>query len=607
MTWQDFRERVNLRLFKHKDQVLGIFKGLNIAFTVLSLGTLIWMYGFALSAEDEQFAFFIIKSSFGFYVFHYLVRIIYDFHPVELIRKTWFEGLMMGVLLVEGLFHMLTGNLLLATLFEKIGISGFSEISTVLIQLYFMVVVITEFVKNSELLPTIRLNPAVIFVLSFVIIIGSGTFLLMLPQMTTNGISFSDALFTSTSSTCVTGLLTVDPQVTFTFKGQFVILALIKIGGTNIIAFGGFLALVSKLGVGVKHHSVIEGFVNRDNILSAKGMLGKVILWTTSIELVGATAMYFLWSPDVQWYDNGQRIFYSIFHAMSAFNNAGIALFTDGFYNETLRTNYLVHWVIILEIFFGALGILAIFDLFEPKSLRDRLKHPWKQINFSTKIALYFSLWLVGIGAAVIFLLERDNTLAGQSLFGQITGAVFAAVTPRTAGYNTINYAVLSVPTIMVTMALMYVGASSSSTGGGIKTSSLAIIWADMKAAMTGREHAVLYKRTITSTLKTNAYSIAIIYIVMNFIGALLLSISEKHILAMPGRSGIDLVFEQVSAFSTVGLSLGITSSLSEMGKYILVGSMFVGRVGTFTIAFALAGKFVQRKYKYPEAETVVG
>lgn len=607
MSWSQFREKANLLLFKSKEKVLGAFKGLSIAVTLLAIGTMIWIYGFRLTEEDKQVALYIIKGSFLFYIIHYLTRIVYDFHPIDFLKRTWFEGVMMSLLLIEGISSSLFDTLLLENIFTSIGLSGFAGFSTVIIQVYFLIVVINEFLRNSDFLPRIKLNPAIIFVLSFVTIIMGGTFLLMLPEMTTNGISFIDALFTSTSATCVTGLMTLDAHTAFTFKGQFVILALIKLGGTNIIAFGGFLSLMSKVGVGIRHHQVIEGFVAKNNILSASGMLGKVLLWTLMIELGGAAAMYYLWDPNIQWYDNGERLFYSVFHSVSAFNNAGISLFTDGLYNEAVRYNYLVHWVVAIQIFLGALGILAIFDLFQPEKLRLRLKYPWKQIDFSTKIALYVSLWLVAIGAVFIYFTERNGTLAGHSLFGQVTGAVFQAITPRTAGYNTVNYAALSVPTVMMMIALMYIGASSTSTGGGIKTSSLAIIWADVRAVMTGQERAVLWKRTIGPGLKSSAYSIAIIYVVMNFLGIILLSFSEWQILSMPQFDLTDLAFEQVSAFSTVGLSLGITGLLSEAGKYILVASMFVGRVGTFTIAFALAGKFAQQKFKYPEADTIVG
>lgn len=608
MSWQQIRERINLYLFKNKERTLGVFKVFNMLVTVLAIGTILWMYGFPLTEQDEKVAFAIIKGSFIFYVVHYLTKIIYDFNPRQFIRNSWFEGLIMLILTIEGICYSLFGKLITGTLAESMGVTYFADISTVLVQFYFLIIVVTEFARNSDLLPKFKVNPAFIFVMSFVFIIFGGTFLLMLPQMTVAGsLSFVDALFTSTSATCVTGLMTVDPHVVFTFKGQFVILMLIKLGGLNIIAFGGFLALAAKFGVGVKQHQVIEGFVNRDNILSAKGMLGKVILWTTTIEAVGAILIYYLWKPSIQWLDNGERIFYSIFHSISSFNNAGISLFTDGFINDAVEDNYLVHWVVMALIFFGALGILTIFELFEPSSLRLRMRYPWKRISFSSKIALYFSLALVVIGAAMFFFFEKDGVLAGKSLFGQITASFFQSVTPRTAGYNTVDFTILSVPTIMTIMALMYIGASSSSTGGGIKTSSLAIIWADVRASMTGRQHATLFKRTISPALKSSAYSIAIMYVIMNFIGGLLLCTTEAHILAMPGRSAIDLIFEQVSAFSTVGLSTGVTGLLTDVGKYIVTISMFVGRVGTFTIAFALAGRFVKYNFKYPDGETLVG
>ena len=607
MAWSQFRERANLFLFKNKESVLGAFKAVNIVVTLLAIGTMIWIYGFKLNDGENKLALLIIKGSFSFYIIHYLARIIYDFHPLEFIRSTWFEATMVILLIIEGFSYTVFDTLLIETIFANLGFAGFRDISTVIIQIYFLVVVITEFFRNSDFLPRIRLNPAVVFVLSFVFIILGGTFLLMLPEMTTKGISFVDALFTATSATCVTGLMTLDPHTAFTFKGQFVILTLIKLGGLNIIAFGGFLSLMSKVGVGIRHHQVIEGFVARNNILSASGMLGKVILWTTLIEGMGSVALYQLWNPNIAWYDNGEKLFYSIFHSISAFNNAGISLFTNGLTNELVANNYLVHWVIIIQIFLGGLGILALFDLFEPSRLRDRLKNPWKQIDFSTKISLYFSVGLVVIGAILIYAFESEKSLSEHSLFGKITGAVFQSVTPRTAGYNTVDFGVLSVPSIMLIIALMYIGAGSTSTGGGIKTSSLAIIIADIKAVMTGQDRAVLFKRTIGPGLKSSAYSIAIIYIVMNFIGALLLSISEWQLLLMPQFSVADLVFEQVSAFSTVGLSRNLTAYLSETGRYIIIASMFVGRVGTFTIAFALAGKFVQHKFKYPEADTIVG
>jgi len=607
MSWPQIRERINLYLFENKERNLGILKFLNVIVTLGALGTLVWMYGFSLGEAQEDLAFLIIKTSFTFYVFQYLVKVIYDFQPRDFIRRTWFEGAMMGILIAEGISYSFTDELIITKLFGRLGVDSAIGISTLFIQVYFLLVVIAEFIRNSDLLPKVRLNPAVIFILSFLCIILTGTLLLTLPEMTVKGsLPLTDALFTATSASCVTGLMTIEVSTVFTFKGQLIILLLIKLGSLNIIAFGGFLALMGKFGVGVRHHRVIEGFVNRDNILSAKGMLGKVIMWTFAFEILGAIGLWYLWEPSLEWSSQGERIFSSIFHSVSAFNNAGISIFENGLANEALRFNYLAHWVIICLVFFGSLGILSVFDLFSIKRLRDRLRHPWKQIQFSTKIALYISVLLIVAGAISIFLLERNGSLAGKSLFGQITGSVFHSVA-RTSGFATLDVKLFDIPTIVILIALMYIGASSGSTGGGIKTSSLAVIFADLRSAMTGRERTVLWKRTLNSSLKSKAYSIAIIYVVMIFLGVILLSISESHLLGTSGWSFIDLAFEQVSAFCTVGLSRGVTPLLSEPGKLIVIASMFIGRVGTFTIAFALAGHFVKQRFKYPEADMMVG
>jgi Trk-type K+ transport system membrane component len=287
-------------------------------------------------------------------------------------------------------------------------------------------------------------------------------------------------------------------------------------------------------------------------------------------------------------------------------NNAGISLFTDGLANPAVGSNYIIHWIITILVFFGALGMMAMFDLFDLRSLRARMKQPWKQIQFSTKIALYFSMWLVVVGAGMFFILERNGTLEGQSMFGKITTSVFQSVT-RTSGFSTVDIGAVGIPMLFILIILMFIGASSSSTGGGIKTSTFAIIYADVMATIRGRDYPELFKRTINKVLQSRAYSVLLFFIVGNLICIFILSITEEHILNQQGRTILDLIFEQVSAMGTVGLSTGITADLSVIGKLIMVFSMFVGRVGTFTVAFAFAGKLLRAHYKYPEGHTMVG
>jgi len=252
------------------------------------------------------------------------------------------------------------------------------------------------------------------------------------------------------------------------------------------------------------------------------------------------------------------------------------------------------------------LGMVAIFDLFDVNRLRERMHQPWKQIGFATKIALYFSIGLVVIGAGAYWALEYNGTLKGMSVFGQFTTSVFQSAT-RTSGFNTVDIGAVGVPMLFLLVILMFIGSSSSSTGGGIKTSTLSIVMADVWRTVRNLDHVQLFKRTVPGVLRSRAYSVLLFFLVGNTLAIFMLSISEQHILAMDNRGIMDLIFEEVSAFGTVGLSTGITALLSPLGKVIIMLSMFVGRVGTLTVAYALGGRTVQTHTKYPEGHTMVG
>ena len=608
MNLQEFRERVNVALYSSKEQVLVTMKFLNLGVSATALFVLAAYYGFSHASETAETLIAIVRSSFVFYVLHYITKVLYEFHPLQFIRKTWFEGLVMSVILIEGVSDLLTGQLLIGRFLERMGFVGIQDLYTLFIQGYFFVIVFAELIRQGNVLPRVRINPALIFIMSFLGLIAIGTVLLMLPEMTVNpgGMNMLDAFFTSTSATCVTGLMVVDAASFFTFKGEFVLLLLIQLGGLNIIAFGSFLALVARFGVGIRQHDVIEDFINRDNFNASNGMLSKVIKWCIGIEVVGTLAMHVSWGNDVVFSTLGSKWFHSVFHSISAFNSAGITLFTSGLTHEDLSTNWSIHWVVTLLVFFGALGTVAIFDLFDPKRLRERMSQPWKQIGFATKIALYFSLGLVAVGATAFWFLERSGTMQDMSDFGQFTTSIFQSVT-RTSGFSTVDIGAIGVPMLFLFLILMFIGSSSSSTGGGIKTSTLSIVMADVWKTIRNLDHVQLFKRTVPASLRSRAYSVLLFFIIGNTLAIFLLTITESHILAMPNRGILDIIFEEVSAFGTVGLSTGITPELSPIGKIIISLSMFIGRVGTLTIAFALGGQLIQRHFKYPEGHTMVG
>lgn len=608
MSIQRIREWINLKIYDSKTIALNFMRSMLVVVSLIAFVTLIYYHGFPQTEESRGMLILIIQGSFAVYIFNFLLRILYSFEPLKLIRERWFEGLLMFLLIVEGISYNFFDALILSEIFIRLGIKNITHYYALFIQFYFLTVIVAHVAKSSHGFILFKMHPSNIFILSFLLIIFGGTGLLMLPEMTTieGAMPFLDALFTSTSATCVTGLIVQDTPTYFTFKGQMILMMLIKLGGLNIIAFGSFVALASKFGMGVKQHSVIEDFVNRDSVFSSRGILGKVIVWSFAIELIGAAIIFFSWSDKVLFQNVWNKIFYSLFHSFSAFNNAGFSLFTNGLANDILKDNWSLHNIITLLVFLGALGFIAIFDMFDYKKLRERAQYPWKQLSFPTKIALYFSIGLSIFGAVAYYFLESEGSLEGKSAVGIITTSLFQSVT-RTSGFNTVDIGSIGIPILIVIIFLMFVGSSSSSTGGGIKTSTFALLWASTIATIRGRKTPELFQKSISNDLVFRAYSVFIFFVVGNLICIFLLTITEQEILSMPGRSLLDLIFEEVSAFSTVGLSMGITPLLSDAGKTILIISMFVGRVGTMTVAFALGRKVISTSYKYPHGHTMVG
>lgn len=609
MTLQSFREKVNLSLYDSRSRVDKIRKFMLIFVAICSMVLLAIYYGFPQTQESKELLISLIQTGFLFYVINYCIQFVYTYEPIDFLKRTWFEGIIILLLIAEGISHTLTGNLLLISLFEKIGIVNISGYYALFVQVYFLLFVLSEVFIRSNAFPIIKLDPALVFISTFILIILTGTVLLMMPEMTkaTGSMPFLDALFTATSASCVTGLIVVDTATYFSIKGQFIIMMLIVVGGINIISFGSFISIASKLGVTLKHHSVIEGFVNKSSAFSAKSMLGKIAYWVGIFLLLSTIAIFFSWGENVTFTNFGDKLFFSIFHAISAFYNAGFSIFTDGMHNISIRDNTWLQLTVAFTIFFGSLGILTLIDIFSLKRIIDRFKNPWKQWEFGTKIAFYFSIVLVLAGSILIFLLEYNHTLYNSSFFSASVHAFFQSVSSRTAGFNTLDLSLMSIPALLVLIFLMFIGASSGSTGGGIKTSTFALIFAAIVSTIRDDKNVSLFKRTIPNELILRAFSVLLFFITGILISLLLLCITESAILCHPQFGFMSLLFEVVSSFSTVGLSTGITSSLTDSGKVIIIFSMFIGRVGALTIAFALGKKVISNRYKYPSGHTMVG
>ncbi len=603
MSFQSYREKVNLALYDSKEQVLH---GLQITSLFVSLIVVILMvtsFGFPLDPEHKDVLIIIVKVSLWFYVLKYIASIIYSFQPLILLRETLFEGVLMFFLTVNFLSGLFFSQSILVFLSTQLEVFNLTNFTIFFIQAYFLIIVLLEIGKAGALIKNIRLNPQLMLILSFLILIGIGSVLLMMPEMTVQGgsMNFMDALFTSISASCVTGLIVVDTANFFTFKGHCIIMMLIQLGGLNIVSFASLFTIFSRRGVGIKHQRLIQDSFDSTSLSDSMRLLKRIFYFSFIIELVGFGSLYFSWHDAIDWASNSDKVFYSIFHSISAFNNAGFSLFSNGLNEELVRDSYSLHLVLVGLIFFGSIGFASILDMFGIRQMRERIRKPWKGYKLETKIALYSSLALLVLGTVVFYSLETNKVMEGMSSGEKWITSLFQSMTARTAGFNTVDFSLLSVPMLCFYLLLMFIGASSGSTGGGIKTSTFVLLIFSSISTLTGKKSMVIGKRKISMNLVNKAFSLFLFAVSIIFVGVFILTITE------PDKALIDLVFEEVSAFATVGLSTGITSSLSTGGRIVIMISMFMGRVGLLTLAFALGQATKVARVEYPGAHISVG
>lgn len=609
MRIRDIRERINLLIYDSKPGVLRTLSFLNVLVSLSAIVVLIYLYGFHITPETEAMCFSILQATFGFYIARFLIKFVYDFNPRNFLRENWFEAIIIGLLLIEGVAYNFFDGMILEPVFKSIGFDKFGTFSTIFVQLYIFIIILNNLFKQRNFKPWMKIHPGWLFTISISLMTLIGGLLLMLPEMSNveGGLPFTDSLFLSMSSVSVTGLSTVDVANTLTFKGQFVVMILIKLGGLNTIAFGALMLVVAKFGVGIKYHEVIEDFVNRDSILKAKSMLTKIVIWATAFEVVGIILLFIGFGNQGVFQDTGERFFQSVFHGISGFNNAGLSTLEGGLMHPDVINNTFVHTIVLVLFFLGGFGMVYVFDVFELRRVRQRMRTPWKSFEFGTKISLYFTLGLLLLGALVFFAFEWNGTMEGKNSLDMVVTALFESMTTRNAGFSVVETADLSMPVLIIFLFLMFIGASSGSAGGGIRTSTFAIMWAAVLSTIKGKKHTELFKRTISNDLVLKAYAIFIFFVIGNIIGPFILAISEADLLASGKYDFMDLVFEHVSAASTVGLSRGITSELSTVGKFVLIVAMFIGRVGTLTLAYLVGKRVMSKNYKYPSGHTMVG
>jgi potassium uptake TrkH family protein len=455
------------------------------------------------------------------------------------------------------------------------------------------------------------MNPAQLFMVSFAFIIFSGAMLLMMPMSTTKPISFTDALFTSTSAVCVTGLTVVDTATRYTFLGKFIIMALIQIGGIGVMTITSFFGIFFKEKSSLREQSMLRDYLSEDSFDAIIKSLMKVVLITLLIEAIGA-AMIFLSLEKNTLGSASDNLKFSIFHSVSAFCNAGFSTLTDNLYDARIRTNYSIHVWIANLIVLGGIGFPVLLNLYqycrsqvrwliEYFRTRKSYVHRVNMITLNSKIVMFATFLLIVFGTLAFYYLEQDHTQQGMDVKARLAMSYFQSITPRTAGFNNFAMSMLSTPAVLVTIFLMWIGASPVSTGGGIKTSTFAIAILNAFRIMKGKNHIEIHRYEIHEYSVNKAFAIITISIFTIVLGAFGIYIFD------PDKGMLKIIFESFSAFGTVGLSLDLTPKLSDPSKYILILLMYIGRMGSITLLLSLVKAYGSASlYRYPKENLII-
>ena len=450
-------------------------------------------------------------------------------------------------------------------------------------------------------------QPAKLLAVSFAVVIAFGAVFLTFPRATTDGrgASLVDATFTATSATCVTGLAVLNTHApagatrlqSFSRFGQLIILVLIQIGGLGIMTLSAAVLLLLGRRLGLRSSALLQDVMEEDSRRDLERSIRYIVEATLVFEAIGALILFFRFRGVVG--DDGVAAAYAIFHSVSAYCNAGFALWGDSL--TGFRSDPWVMMTVIILITLGGLGFTVIGSVFTTDLVRQSPALTWVRLPLHARIVLLTSLILVVLGTVVFYYFEYDASLAGLSIRDKLMASLFQSVTMRTAGFNTVDFSVMNRVTLIFMVLLMFVGGSSGSTAGGVKTSTVAVVFLSVRAMLLGREDVEVGGRTVPKTVVYKAISILVIFVglLVFFFVALLWSEPDKAFDA--------ILFESMSALATVGASTGITPDLTVVGKLLVTFLMFVGRIGPLTLALAVGERSERVALRYPDGRIMVG
>jgi len=545
--------------------------------------------------------YFLLLNSF---IFFNVIRLLTS------VQQTSRRGQTIMVVFFTAILLYLLGSVLI----EQTTLQFVLSQNFILLRIAVVVFFFIEYSIVIERFYSLKMRPAFIFAVSFFFMICGGTMLLLLPLANKTDISFIDALFTATSAVCVTGLIVLDTGTDFTFVGQVIILALIQAGGLGMLTLTSVFAYFFKENVSYRESLFIRDFISSKRIGNIFNLLINIVAMTLAIELVGAIFIFF-YLPENAFPTMGERVFFSVFHSISAFCNAGFSTMSAGLYDQILYQSYTFQLIICILIILGGLGYNILFNLSDYSVEKvqgilsryvlrqSKYRHRVRIVTLNSRIVVYTTLILLVFGTVFFFFSERTNALTDHpTMWGKLVTSFFGAVTPRTAGFNTFDVGTLQISTIMILMLLMWIGASPGSTGGGIKTSTFAIATLLIFSTARGKDQLEIGKRVVSNYSVRRAFSIINLSLIFVGLGVFFISSFE----AQGKPEFLRIAFECFSAYSTVGLSMNLTPSLTEESRMVLIFLMFIGRVGAINLLIGIMTQIDTQYLRYPEEDILI-
>lgn len=587
--------------------LLGLIATLTYLASLLMIVGVVYEYGFTLDADDAAKLYILYKWVWIVFLIDVSLRILLEYRQTKKnFRKlAWILSVLLYLTLVPVIFHRPDEAGAVLHVWEFLG-SYFYH--TVLLLMFSLLNLSNGLVR----LLGRRTNPSLILAVSFLVIILIGTGLLLLPRCTYNGLSWVDALFVSTSAVCVTGLVPVDVPATFTPEGLTVIILLIQIGGLGVMTLTSFFAMFFMGNTSLYNQLVVRDMISSNSLESLVSTLLYILGFTLVIEGMGMLSIW-LSIHGTLGMDIENELFFSAFHAVSAFCNAGFSTLPGNLGNPMVMTGH--NWLYLFVSFLIILGgigfpILVNFKVIVAyhahrlwaflKTRRwegHRLHHLF---NLNTKIVLMMTLLLLVAGTLAIAFFEWNNTFAGMSLADKWTQAFFNAVCPRTAGFSSVDLGAFTVQSVMIYMVLMWIGGAAQSTAGGVKVNAFAIASLNLLAVLRGRERLEIFRRELSYDSIRRSNAAVVVSLALLFVFVFLLTMLE------PEMSVMTLTFECVSALSTVGSSLNATPLLGEESKLLVSLLMFIGRVGFITLVMGIVKTKRNTKYRYPQDNIII-